>query len=90
MTAPGWYPDPGGSTSNRYHDGQNWTMQFQPGPPPVKKPLNAFFVVLAALSAIPTLFFLLVTFTSEGSGIPIFLFLWSGMWTFVWYSLRHR
>ncbi|AHG23820.1 hypothetical protein CH25_gp66 [Mycobacterium phage EagleEye] len=55
-----------------------------------KKPLNAFFVMLAICSALPTLFCLAGVFTSEGSPFFVFGFLWSGAWTYVWWSLRHR
>ena len=30
---PGWYPDPSG-TGHRYWDGNGWTDQYTPGPPP--------------------------------------------------------
>lgn len=100
---PGWYPDPKGGLCKRYWDGAAWTestvaldppsVGSTPRPLPVvhaeRKELNAFFVVLACLSAIPTLFFLLVFFNSQSpfSGL---IFLWCSMWTYVWWSLRHR
>lgn len=31
--APGWYPDPMGSESTRYFDGQNWTEHLSSAPP---------------------------------------------------------
>lgn len=34
---PGWYPDPGGSGGQRYHDGSAWTA-FTAPPPPVFSP----------------------------------------------------
>ena len=32
--APGWFPDPSGQPGQRYYDGQQWTQQFVPTPPP--------------------------------------------------------
>lgn len=34
MSQPGWYPDPGGSPAVRWWDGQRWTDQLGPPPPP--------------------------------------------------------
>ncbi len=97
MTAPGWYPDPSDPAKQIYWDGTSWSGLPSPGiaaptvvmanPP---KKLNAFFVMLTILSAMPALFFGMGTIVGEGNPIMVFLFLWSAAWTYVWYSLRHR
>ncbi|MGB3483669.1 MAG: hypothetical protein WBB07_15835 [Mycobacterium sp.] len=84
---PGWYPK--GDGSFRYWDGTTW--RDAPPTPDTKPKLNAFFVMLAVLSALPTAFFGLGYVLSEAqSNIHGFLFLWSAAWTYVWWSLRHR
>ncbi|WP_156409293.1 hypothetical protein [Mycobacterium sp. Root265] len=57
---------------------------------PEAKPLNAFFVVLAILSFVPTAFFGLAFLFTGFSGGMLALTAWCGLWTFVWWSLRHR
>jgi hypothetical protein len=104
VTAPGWYPDPSDPAKQIYWDGTAWSglpSPIESGKPtagsapallmadPAKK-LNAFFVMLAVIAAMPTLFFGVGTFASEGNPIMVFAFLWSAAWTYVWYSLRHR
>ena len=104
MTAPGWYPDPSDPAKQIYWDGTAWSGLPSPteaGKPnagsapavvmvaPPKK-LNAFFVMLTILSAMPALFFGIGTIVGEGNPIMVFLFIWSAAWTYVWYSLRHR
>ncbi|HYU59829.1 MAG TPA: DUF2510 domain-containing protein [Solirubrobacterales bacterium] len=32
--APGWYPDPGGTSARRYWDGAQWTGHLEPAQPP--------------------------------------------------------
>lgn len=104
-TPPGWYPDPSDPGKRIYWDGTAWSGLPSPteaGKSNIgkttavviadapKPKLNAFFVVLAVLSGMPTAFFLLAFVTSEGNGILGFATAWCGMWTYVWYSLRHR
>lgn len=96
---PGWYPDPDGIPGLRWFDGEQWTPNFSavpqsPSPAPLltaapKRSRNPLFVVLAALSGIPTTVFLLA-FVNGGSHIAVFLFLWSAMWTWVWWNLSGR
>lgn len=58
---------------------------------PVKKKLNAFFVMLTVISALPTLFFGLAwVLGGGGTSLAGLAMLWSGAWTYVWWSLRHR
>lgn len=40
--APGWYPDPGGSTAVRYWDGSAWTTHLQMKSEQHQRPLNTF------------------------------------------------
>jgi hypothetical protein len=42
LTAPGWYPDPGGSSAKRYWDGLAWhdAIPTRPGPQAPKPPTN--------------------------------------------------
>jgi hypothetical protein len=35
MSAPGWYPDPSRPGTLRWWDGNQWSDQFAPAPPPV-------------------------------------------------------
>ncbi|ASR77140.1 hypothetical protein KIV66_gp32 [Mycobacterium phage MyraDee] len=99
IAEPGWYPDPTGREGRRWFNGFEWTQAEgeTPLPPPsvaarpAKKPLNAFFVVLAFLSALPTLYWFAVFIEGGGqNAISAFVTLWCGMWTYVWWSLRHR
>lgn len=58
--------------------------------PGTRKSPNPLFLVLSILSGIPTAFFLLV-FVSEGpDGVIAALFLWSAMWTWVWWKMADR
>ncbi|MEU6041069.1 DUF2510 domain-containing protein [Actinomadura sp. NPDC047616] len=38
MSQPGWYPDPYGTASLRWWDGQNWTRHVNPRPPESARP----------------------------------------------------
>lgn len=53
------------------------------------KSRNPLFLVLAILSALPTLFFLL-GFVSGPNVFFLGGFLWSAMWTWVWWSMAGR
>jgi uncharacterized Tic20 family protein len=58
--APGWYPDPGGSGSHRYWDGNRWTDALSSAIPPAG-PENARddsrnFALAAHLSALAAIF----------------------------------
>ncbi|EHB47666.1 hypothetical protein MycrhDRAFT_5792 [Mycolicibacterium rhodesiae JS60] len=56
---------------------------------PEEKPLNALFVMLAAISGVPTVVSGLVLI--NGGGVISFLsLLWCAAWTYVWWSLRYR
>ncbi|HMR50638.1 MAG TPA: DUF2510 domain-containing protein [Arachnia sp.] len=46
MAQPGWYPDPAGSGEPRYWDGRRWVA---PGPPPRRRPPQAFGFVAGLL-----------------------------------------
>lgn len=37
---PGWYPDPSGAPTQRYFDGQQWTIYAPPPPPPPSIVIN--------------------------------------------------
>jgi hypothetical protein len=59
VTAPGWYPDPGGQ-GQRYHDGTAWTEQRAPAyvpPPPARKGPHPIVWVLLGLVLVPVLLF---------------------------------
>lgn len=64
----------------------NWGYYVQPPKPR----LNAFYVMLTIISAIPTLFFGFVWMQPHHSIISAALTLWSGAWTYVWWSMRYR
>lgn len=57
--------------------------------PEKKRSPNPLFIVLAVLSAIPTAFFLLLTF-SGADVVGGLGFLWSAMWTYVWWKMADR
>lgn len=87
--APGWYPDPSGAPQQRWFDGSTWTAHSAPLAPAPK--LNAFFVMLTVISAVPTLFCLLAVIATNGNSVMWGLgCIWSAAWTYVWWSLRHR
>lgn len=55
MRRGGWYPDPSGSTRERYHDGRSWTSEFRqaevrPPIPVVEGPNHALHAVLTLLT----------------------------------------
>ncbi|MFD4294119.1 DUF2510 domain-containing protein [Rhodococcus sp. NPDC058532] len=62
MTTPGWYPNPDGSNSRRYWDGQQWGQVDAPPPPPAKRKMPIWqkaaigvvgaFVALAGCGAV--------------------------------------
>jgi hypothetical protein len=59
MTAPGWYPDPGGQ-GQRYYDGTAWTEQraaVYASAPPARKGTHPVVWVLLGLVLVPVLFF---------------------------------
>jgi hypothetical protein len=46
--SPGWYPDPGGQSGQRYHDGRRWTQHFVPTPPAAPAPAAQAVAVAVA------------------------------------------
>jgi len=56
MSAPGWYPDPGGQ-GQRYFDGTNWTDQRAPAPPAPPQKSRAWLWVLLSAVGVGVLFF---------------------------------
>ena len=50
--APGWYPDPGGSSQQRYWDGRRWTDALQGGSVPAVASSSTGWAALAHLSAL--------------------------------------
>ena len=55
--APGWYPDPGGSSQQRWWDGQQWTDALQGGPPAVTTGSNSTgWAAMAHASALVAIF----------------------------------
>jgi hypothetical protein len=51
LSQPGWYPDPYGTASLRWWDGQNWTRHVDPETPGPARPYGAFPSGWAAPSA---------------------------------------
>lgn len=63
----------------------------QPDMPVEKKSPNPLFLVLAVLSAVPTLFFGLAFLVGGLESFLLFLAAgWSAMWTFVWWKMADR
>jgi hypothetical protein len=59
VTAPGWYPDPGGQ-GQRYYDGAQWTEQralVYASAPPARKGTHPIVWVLLGLVLVPVLLF---------------------------------
>lgn len=52
--------------------------------------MNPLFLVLSALSAVPTAFFLLMFVTGAQASFEAVLFLWCALWTWVWYKMADR
>ncbi|AHJ86404.1 hypothetical protein 40AC_40 [Mycobacterium phage 40AC] len=65
---------------------------WQPNPPlPQKRSPNPLFTVLAFLSALPTVFFLMAFVAGDGTNvISLGVFLWCAMWTWVWVAMARR
>lgn len=73
MPAPGWYPDPSGTNTQRYFDGQRWTEHLAPSPDargpivspaatngipaPRRKTLRPFVILLVAGLAVAVVSF---------------------------------
>lgn len=59
--------------------------------PPETRSRNPLFLVLAVLSGMPTAFFVYAYIAGNGQSAFIgLLFLWSAMWTLVWWKMSDR